>query len=291
MTSCLSIRDMQGYLEDREASESRQSVERHLVECDRCRGTFDRLAATNHRVNTWLSALASPLDGAPVDVMGALARVVGRKEAAAAAGVNDHLGRLLAPAAAEIPWYLSLYRSVRDVIRPEKLPPLELTSHSVPVKDIWGLYANDPKNRLISVGIHVAVFSMVLFGVTSPQAQRALKQKFDLIDPNLKPYVPEMKPKTGALQGGGGGGARESLPVSKGRLPKPSLKQFVPPMITDHAPKLAMDPSIIAPPDTPLPQSALNNWGDPLAKLVNGSNGGGSGGGMGNGAGGAMIEG
>ena len=294
---CLNIREMQGYLEDRESSDAlqkdlRQKVEHHLVACERCRGTFDKLAATNHRVNTWLLALASPLEDAPLDVSAALASVVNRREpvaAAAAAGAeDDHLGRLLAPAAAEIPWYLSLYRNLHDFVRPEKLPPLQLTSTPVPVKDIWGLYANDPKNRLISVGIHIAVFSMVLFGVTSPQVQKAMKQKFDLVDPNLTPYMPA-KPR--AAQGGGGGGAREPMPVSKGRLPRPSLKQFVPPMNVDHTPKLAMDPSIIAPPDTVLPQSTLNNWGDPLAKLVNGSNGNGSGGAMGNGSGGGVGSG
>ena len=52
-----------------------------------------------------------------------------------------------------------------------------------------------------------------------------------------------------------------------------------------------MDPSIIAPPDTPLPQNNINNWGDPLAKLINGSNGNGSGGGMGNGSGGGVGSG
>lgn len=69
------------------------------------------------------------------------------------------------------------------------------------------------------------------------------------------------------------------------------MKQFVPPQITDHTPILAMNPSIVAPPDVPLPQSTLNNWGDPLAKLMNGSNGNGSGGGMGNGAGGGVGSG
>jgi TonB family protein len=111
-----------------------------------------------------------------------------------------------------------------------------------------------------------------------------------MLDPNLKPFVPDVKPKN-AMQGGGGGGAREALPVSKGQLPKPSMTVFVPPQIVDHTPKLAMDPSIIAPPDTPLPQSTLNNWGDPLAKLMNGSNGNGSGGGMGSGSGGGVGSG
>ena len=73
---------------------------------------------------------------------------------------DDHLNRLLAPAAAEIPWYKSLYQNIHDLIKPEKLPPLEVTSKPVPVRDIWGLYNKDPKSRYISVGIHVAVFAL-----------------------------------------------------------------------------------------------------------------------------------
>ncbi|MGD1074062.1 MAG: energy transducer TonB [Bryobacteraceae bacterium] len=52
-----------------------------------------------------------------------------------------------------IPWYVSLYRSIGELIRPEKLPPLEVTSRPVAVKDIWGLYARDPRSRFLSVGI------------------------------------------------------------------------------------------------------------------------------------------
>jgi TonB family protein len=147
-------------------------------------------------------------------------------------------------------------------------------------------------SRLYAVGIHAGAFALLMYGFTNPQVQRAIQQKFTLIDPMImKPYVPEAKPKATGLQGGGGGGAGEGLPVSKGQLPKPALKQFVLPQITDHTPVLAMNPSIIAPPDTPLPQSTLNNWGDPLAKLMNGSNGNGFGGGMGNGSGGGVGSG
>ena len=74
-------------------------------------------------------------------------------------------------------------------------------------------------------------------------------------------------------------------PVTKGQAPKPSMKQFTPPMIVQEKPKLEMTPTIIAPPDTVLPQNNLPTWGDPLAKLVNGSNGTGFGGGMGSGSG------
>ncbi|HWD98858.1 MAG TPA: energy transducer TonB [Bryobacteraceae bacterium] len=201
---------------------------------------------------------------------------------------DDHLNRLLAPMAAEIPWYKSLYQNLHDLIKPEKLPPLVVTSRPVPVRDIWGLYNKDPKSRYISVGIHVAVFGLLMFGATNKKVQQMVKEQVNLIDPNLKPYLP---PKQQVMGGGGGGGAREPLPVSKGQLPKPSMKQFTPPRIIDHTPKLAMDPSIIAPPDTPLPQSNINAWGDPLAKMVDGSNGNGFGNGMGNGSGGGVGSG
>jgi TonB family protein len=137
----------------------------------------------------------------------------------------------------------------------------------------------------MSVGIHAAVFALLMFGFTSPTVQKAIRQNFTMLDPNLKPFIPE-KPKQNS--GGGGGGAREPLPVTKGQAPKPSLKQFTPPMIVQETPKLAMTPTIIAPPDTVLPQNNLPNWGDPLAKLVNGSNGPGFGGGMGSGSGGGL---
>jgi len=77
------------------------------------------------------------------------------------------------------------------------------------------------------------------------------------------------------MQGGGGGGDRSQLPASKGKLPKAALKQFTPPVVVPQNlnPKLAMDPSIIAPPDVPLPQVAMNRYGDPLAHLGPPSNG------------------
>lgn len=203
--------------------------------------------------------------------------------------VDDHLERLFAPDKAEMPWFISLYQNVHDLIKPEKLPPLELTSRPVAVKSIWGLYDKDPKSRYISVAIHIAVFSLLMVTFTNKAVQKKLTQTVDLIDPNLKPYVAPPKPK--AAGGGGGGGAREIAPVSKGQAPKPSMKQFTPPMIVKEPPKLAMAPTIIAPPDTVLPQNNLPNWGNPLASALNLSNGQGSGGGMGDGKGGGLGNG
>jgi TonB family protein len=70
--------------------------------------------------------------------------------------------------------------------------------------------------------------------------------------------------------------------------PTPAQKRFTPPVgaVKNPNPKLVMDPTIIAPPDTPLPNVNLPNWGDPLAKMRPPSNGAGSGGGVGSGKGG-----
>ena len=284
--ACLNGFELQGYLEESGPTPLRQAVEAHLVGCGECRVAFERVVATHQRVNAWLSELESPVENLPVNSRAALVRLSNRL---AADGANAHISRLLAPAAVEIPWYLSLYRSVHDVIRPEKLPPLDITSRPVAVKSIWGLYEKDPKSRYISVAVHAAVFALLMVTVTNPAVQKKLADSVNLIDPNLKPY--EAPPQKKAAGGGGGGGAREITPVSKGQAPKPSMKQFTPPMIVQQPPKLAMTPTIIAPPDAVLPQNNLPNWGDPLAKLSSLSNGAGSGGGMGNGTGGGLGSG
>jgi periplasmic protein TonB len=202
--------------------------------------------------------------------------------------INDHLDRLFAADKAEIPWFVSLYNNIHDLIRPEKLPPLEITSKPVAVKSIWGLYAMNPKSFYTSVAILGAVFALLMITFTNKTVQQKIAAKLDLIDPNIEPYKPPAPKQAG---GGGGGGAREVAPVTKGQAPKPAMKQFTPPMIVQEKPKLEMAPTIIAPPDTVLPQNNLPNWGDPLAKLSNLSNGTGFGGGMGSGSGGGLGSG
>jgi periplasmic protein TonB len=284
MMACLNEAELQGYLEETGPSPLRQKVESHLVTCAECRVAFEHVVATHQRVNAWLGELQSPAEEFAPDVEGAMARVRMRLDTATAG--DAHLARLLAPAAVEIPWYLSLYRNVSELIRPEKLPPLNVTSTPVAVKSIWGLYERDPKSRYISVAIHAAVFALLMLTVTSTTVQKKLAESVNLIDPNLKPY--EAPPQKKDAGGGGGGGAREITPVPKGQAPKPSMKQFTPPMIVQEQPKLAMMPTIIAPPDTVLPQNNLPNWGDPLSKLSLLSNGTGFGGGMGSGSGGGL---
>src|SRR5208283_1273720 len=86
---------------------------------------------------------------------------------------NDHLDRLFAADKAEIPWFVSLYENIRDLIRPPQLPPLEITSKPVPVKSIWGLYAPDGKSWMMSASFVTAVVALLLITVTN----KAIQQK------------------------------------------------------------------------------------------------------------------
>ncbi|MGH9719424.1 MAG: energy transducer TonB [Bryobacteraceae bacterium] len=203
-----------------------------------------------------------------------------------------HLSRLLASSIEE-PWYKSLIANIREIINPPKLPPLELQSKPVAVKDIWGLYGRSKKSGVMSIAVHVCVVTLMFTLATNKTVQSKVKDAVHLIAPDIAPYVPKMEAKKQPMGGGGGGGDNSPTPPSKGRLPKAALKQFTPPAAVVHNPnpKLLMDPSIIAPPDVPLPNNNMNVWGDPLAKLGPPSNGPGSGGGIGTGSGGGVGSG
>ncbi len=203
---------------------------------------------------------------------------------------EDHLANMLVP---EQPsWFRSLIEDFRELISPPKLPPLEVTSKPVPVKDIWGLYGRQKKSWAMSLSGQALVV-VLLFTIFSAKAvQQKVKEAVILFAPDIAPYQPKMAPKKDTMGGGGGGGDRSPLPASKGKLPKLALKQFTPPSVTPPPnAKLTMDPSIIVPPDVPLPNVNMAQYGDPLAKLGPPSNGPGSGAGIGSGSGGGVGSG
>ena len=205
------------------------------------------------------------------------------------AGKPDDELHLLLESDVDEPFFRSLARNIKELIHPPKLPPLEVTSQPVAVKEIWGSYGGQGKQAgLTSFLIHVGVVGLLFLLGTNKVVQQAVRQQIDLIAPNLAPYKPTVKKDT--MHGGGGGGDRSPTPVSKGKLPKLANKQFVPPMIPkDPNPKLVMDPTLIIQPDANIPKVNTDQLGDPLAKsgLV-ASNGFGSGGGMGSGRGGGI---
>jgi TonB family protein len=205
---------------------------------------------------------------------------------------DDHLSRLLIEEIEE-PWYLSFVRNIKELINPPKLPPLVLTSKPVAVKDIWGLYGRQKKSWVMSTGFQVTVVVVLFTALSNRTVQQKVSQAVSLVLPldSETPPVGAVKPKT--MQGGGGGGDRSPLPASKGRLPKAALRQFVPPsaVVNNAAPRMTMEPSILAPPDVNLPQVNMLNYGDPLGKIGPASNGTGSGGGIGSGKGGGVGSG
>jgi periplasmic protein TonB len=204
---------------------------------------------------------------------------------------DDHLSRLLVDQIEE-PWYRSFLQNVKELINPPKLPPLEVTSKPIVVKDIWGLYGRQNKSFMMSTGFQVAVVVVMFTALSNKTVQEKVRQTMTMVLP-LDPLSPvaAVKPKT--MQGGGGGGDRSPLPASKGRLPKAAVRQFVPPqaVINNTAAKMTMEPAILAPPDVTLPQVNMPNYGDPLGKIGPPSNGTGSGGGIGSGKGGGVGSG
>ena len=200
---------------------------------------------------------------------------------------DDHLNRLLA--AEGEPFIKSFIRNVKEAINPPKLPPLQVTSQPVPVKDIWGFYGGQKKQAgLSSIAIHVAVVTLLFIIGTNKTVQKVVKEQISLIAPDLAPYKPTVKKDQ--MHGGGGGGDRSPTPPSKGKLPKLADKQFVPPsaVIRNPDPKLVMEPTLIIQPDANIPKVNMDVLGDPLAKSGLASNGPGAGGGIGYGKGGGV---
>ncbi len=215
----------------------------------------------------------------------------GGTPSSAPSGADVHLQRLLA-ANIEEPFLRSFIRNVKDFVNPPKLPPLEVTSKPVPVKDIWGFYGGQKKQAgLGSLLIHATAIILLFVIGTNKAVQQVVKQQIALIAPDLAPYKPTVKKDP--MGGGGGGGDRSPTPQSKGKLPRISDKQFVPPMAVIHNPdpKLVMEPTLIIQPDANIPKVNMDALGDPLGKSLIASNGPGSGAGIGRGSGGGVGSG
>ncbi len=206
-----------------------------------------------------------------------------------AADPGDHLSRLL-PAEIEEGWVHSFVANLKDLIRPPKLPPLVVTSKPVAVKDIWGDYSYGKQAGATSVLLHVIVVVLMFTLATSHRVQQKVRETVSLIAPDIAPYIPDVKPRETDIGGGGGGGNRNPLPPSKGRLPKPSFRQFTPPSaeVLNPNPKLTMEPTLIIQPDVKLPNVAMLQYGDPFARIGPPSSGPGSGSGIGTGSGGGV---
>lgn len=209
-------------------------------------------------------------------------------------GQEPELHLLLANESFEEPLWRSLFRELDDFFFPKKLPPLKLESKPEPVKDIWGFYSYKKDGVLGSTGVHVLIAAVIVVGTLIGRhvvkAAPAPKVTVTLIDPS---EIPALKPSKTQVGGGGGGGDRDVLQASKGKLPKFSLQQITPPVVVvrNEHPKLAVEPTIVIPPEVQLASNNMPNLGDPMSHALVPSNGTGSGGGIGSGSGGGIGSG
>ena len=209
---------------------------------------------------------------------------------------EPQLNLLLPKDTLDQPLWKSLFRGLDDFFFPKKQAPLVLTSKPIPVKDIWGFYDYKKNGALYSTLVHMVALALliggtILAGRTVVQLVKPVQQ-VQIVAPEDIPVLPPSKTQAG---GGGGGGDRDKFQAPKGRLPKQAMEQITPPMVVvrnDH-PKLAVEPTVVVPPQIHMAQNNLPTLGDPMSHLPSGppSNGTGSGGGIGSGSGGGVGSG
>src|SRR6266851_2150105 len=185
----------------------------------------------------------------------------------------------------------SLAQNFKDTFFPKKLPPLVLTSQPIPVKDIWGFYAEYRKrSATASTIIHILLITALILG-TAYLGRHVIAKPPQEIITFVPSDIPVMKPAKTQSGGGGGGGDRDKFQAPKGKIPKQSMEQITPPAIVvrNLHPKLAVEPTVVVPPQVKLAYNAPN-LGNPTAAMPSGppSNGTGSGGGIGSGNGGGI---
>src|SRR5579862_2465601 len=209
-------------------------------------------------------------------------------------GAEPELHLLITDQGFEEPLYKSLFRGLDEFFFPKKLPPLVLESKPEPVKDIWGFYSYWKAGAVGVAGYYAllaaAVVLAVFIGHRIVKAAPPQKVTVTLVDPN---DLPALKPSKTQVGGGGGGGDRDVLQATRGKLPKFSMTQITPPVVVvrNEHPKLAVEPTVVIPPQVQLASNNMPNLGDPMSHAVLPSNGTGSGGGIGSGSGGGVGSG
>jgi protein TonB len=185
------------------------------------------------------------------------------------------------------PGYKVLWQNIRDIFAPPKLPPLKVTSQPVKVKDIWSKDAAFGPAQAISLSVHIGItvliFSPLLYSVVTRATASPVNNT--LLTPiELSEYTMKLPPGKDKAGGGGGGGERNPVPATKGIMPKWSMTQIAPPMVHTK-PDSKIEATLLGPPDLKIPNPNLDNYGDPLAKMLSDSGGPGGGSGIGSGMG------
>jgi protein TonB len=155
----------------------------------------------------------------------------------------------------------------------------------------YSTYGTKRETFFISFLLHTVLAAALIVSSTFVYSHRdEIKAKISGAVTDISPYI--LPPSADQAGGGGGGGDRDKLQASKGNLPKLARDQFTPPVVVirNENPKLPMEPTVVVPPQIPLPTGG--QMGDPLAGVIGApSNGTGAGGGIGSGSGGGVGSG
>ena len=147
------------------------------------------------------------------------------------------------------------------------------------------MYASPARSTLISGALHGAAIALILLttgvhtSLVNHTAHTTLVMPLELLKYEVTAPQPD--------DAGGGGGMQTQTAASLGNLPRPALKQFLAPMVkSENAnPLLSIEPTIIANPETAVPQINLAILGDPHGVAGPPSQGPGDGSGIGSGHG------
>src|SRR5216684_4383752 len=182
---------------------------------------------------------------------------------------------------------------IRDFFSPPRQAPLPPGIKPIKVKDIWSKDENFGTSQMLAVGLHIAVIGLLVIPIFTnvlPASTEAKNKQVNVTSLDISPYMAKLPAGNDKAGGGGGANNHTLTPTSKGKLPKFKWTQFTPPQakIENLNPKLAMDPSLLGPPDLKVPSPNMANFGDPMGKSVTDSLGNGNGTGIGSGSGGGL---
>ncbi len=189
-----------------------------------------------------------------------------------------------------------LYGGRGRTVRPINATARARQQKSLGPDAIWGQFNNYRSNGLAgSVAVHVVLLALLLgSAMFGHQVVQKVQQHetVTLIAPSPDSYAMPVAKKV--VSGGGGGGDHDKIEAPKGRLPKLAMQQITPPQIVlrNQHPKLAVEPTVVVPPQVHLASNHMPNLGNPSAAAplpsAPPSNGTGSGGGIGSGSGGGV---
>jgi protein TonB len=175
--------------------------------------------------------------------------------------------------------FRSLWSSLREVVMPQRLPPLVLESQPVAVVDRMAV-GRSYRSTGWAVGAHALAILLIVYLVKTHVRFAAPVKTVQVTELAVPPQAP---PKTNAM--GGGGGQRGPTPVTKGTPPKFAETQIVPPKAPPlEEPKIHIEPTIEVQKDVKM-ASSIPQIGVASSPIVGMSMGNGVGTGMGSGNG------